>query len=175
MKIAYNSAYVQIEMFNFAFAQQAFIGHFYRTKQAMTTKLPHVKFCCIRCCYRWPSPEMLHFCKFRTNANIDLKLDCIFRKPMKRIFQWYIVCMEILSTYHAWVEYSSVQQIRHWSPLKPMGIKTHETALSPCGMWIPSNTPILDRPHSSPQMASRSIQPFCHSTLSEQTDSQTDR
>jgi len=67
MKIAYNSAYVQIEMFNFTFAKQAFIVYFYRAKQARSrqrsiiaigTTLPHVTFCCIRCCYRWPAPEM---------------------------------------------------------------------------------------------------------------------
>jgi len=39
----------------------------------------------------------------------------------------------------------------------------------------PSNTPILDRPHSPSQTASGSIQPFCHSTLSRQTDRQSDR
>jgi len=34
MKIAYNSAYIQIETFNLTFAQQAFIVYFYRAKQA---------------------------------------------------------------------------------------------------------------------------------------------
>jgi len=33
----------------------------------------------------------------------------------------------------------------------------------------------LDRHHSPSQMASESNQPFCHSTLSGQTDTQTDR
>jgi len=56
MKIAYNSAYVQIETFNFTFAQQTFIVYFYCTKQSMqlATMLPHVKFCC----YRRPAREM---------------------------------------------------------------------------------------------------------------------
>ena len=34
--------------------------------------------------------------------------------------------------------------------------------------------PSLDRPHSPPKTASGSTQPFCHSTLSGQTDRQTD-
>jgi len=34
MKTAYNFAYVQIETFNFTFAQQAFIVYFYHAKQA---------------------------------------------------------------------------------------------------------------------------------------------
>ena len=37
----------------------------------------------------------------------------------------------------------------------------------------PSNTPILNRPHSPFQMAFGSSQPFCHSTLSGQTDTDT--
>jgi len=40
----------------------------------------------------------------------------------------------------------------------------------PLGTWTPSNIPTLDRPHSPPQTASRSNQPFCHSKLSVQTD-----
>jgi len=35
--------------------------------------------------------------------------------------------------------------------------------------------PCRDRPHSSPQTASGSTQPFCHNTLSGQTDRLTDR
>jgi len=35
--------------------------------------------------------------------------------------------------------------------------------------------PSLDQPHSPPQTASGSTQPFCHSTLSEQTDRQKDQ
>jgi len=38
-----------------------------------------------------------------------------------------------------------------------------------------SNIPSLDRPHSPSQTASGSNQPFCHNTLSSQTDQQTDR
>jgi len=38
-----------------------------------------------------------------------------------------------------------------------------------------SNTPILDWPHSPSQTTSKSIQRFCHSILSWQTDGQTDR
>jgi len=34
MKIAYNSAYIQIKTFNYTFAQQAFIVYFYCAKQA---------------------------------------------------------------------------------------------------------------------------------------------
>jgi len=38
---------------------------------------------------------------------IDLELYCIFRKPMKRRFQRYIVRMEIMSTFHVWVVHIS--------------------------------------------------------------------
>jgi len=39
----------------------------------------------------------------------------------------------------------------------------------------PSDTPILDRPHSPCQTSSGSTQPFCHNTLCGQTNRQTDR
>jgi len=45
----------------------------------------------------------------------------------------------------------------------------------PSTITTPSNTPILDRPHSSSQTASGSNQPYCHNTLSGQTHTQTDR
>jgi len=53
--------------------------------------------------------QLLHFCKFLVKPNIDLELDCIIRKPMKRRFQRYIVRTKILSTSHARVEYIAVK------------------------------------------------------------------
>jgi len=68
------------------------------------------------------------------------------------------------------------------SPLVRMGCPTFtspppakKTASSLRWCPPPSNTPILDRPHSPLQTASRSNQPFCHSTPSGQTDRQTNR
>jgi len=43
----------------------------------------------------------------------------------------------------------------------------------PFDITTPSNTPSLDQSHSPSQMASRSIQSFCHRTLSGPTDRQT--
>ena len=47
--------------------------------------------------------------------------------------------------------------------------------LLPFDNFHPIIHPSLDRPHSPPQTALRSNQPFCHSTLFGQTDAQTDR
>ena len=44
MKIAYNSAYVQIETFNFTFAQQAFIVHFYVCSNFQDIAMPNAKY-----------------------------------------------------------------------------------------------------------------------------------
>ena len=60
---------------------------------------------------------LLHFCKFL--VNFDLKPDYFFGKPMNRRFKRYIVRTEILSTFHARVEYISVKN----TPFKPMGTK----------------------------------------------------
>jgi len=54
-----------------------------------------------------PSEMVLHFCTFLPNPCFDLEPDYIFRKPIKRRFQWYIVRTKIFSTFHARVEYIS--------------------------------------------------------------------
>jgi len=54
--------------------------------------------------------QLLHFCKFLVKSNIDLELNCIFGKPIKCRFQRFIVRVEILSSFHARVEYISVNQ-----------------------------------------------------------------
>jgi len=38
------------------------------------------------------SEWLLHFCTFLINPHFELEADYIIRKPMKRCFQWYIVC-----------------------------------------------------------------------------------
>ena len=45
MKIAYNSAHVQIETFNFTFTQQAIIVYFYHAKQAHSQQRRHSEQC----------------------------------------------------------------------------------------------------------------------------------
>ena len=55
------------------------------------------------CCYMNESVDLCLI--FRANPNIDLKLDCIFGKPIKRRFQRYLVRTEKgycqLSTYES--------------------------------------------------------------------------
>ena len=53
---------------------------------------------------------VLHFCTFLIKCHSNLEPDDIVRKPMKHRFQWYIVHTEILSTFHARVEYISGEQ-----------------------------------------------------------------
>jgi len=57
--------------------------------------------------------QLLHFCTFLLNPHFDLEPDYIVRKPTKQHFQQYLVCTEILSTFHTRVEYISRQTIRH--------------------------------------------------------------
>ena len=56
-----------------------------------------------------------------------------------------------------------------------MGCQTPKTAPSPWARGPHLLHPCRGRPHSPSQTACRSNQPFCHSTLSGQTDQQTDR
>jgi len=44
MKIAYNSAYVKIETFNFTFAQQAVIVYFYVCSNFQDIVMPNAKY-----------------------------------------------------------------------------------------------------------------------------------
>jgi len=84
---------------------------------------------------------VLHFCKFLANPNIDLVLNCVFGKPMKRRFQRRVVHAEILSTFHAQIEYISVKNV----PLKPMG-QWGQNSLKPplllAARGPSSNTPV---------------------------------
>jgi len=57
------------------------------------------------------------FLQISCKPNINLELDCIIGKPMKRRFQRCIVLMEILSTFHTGIEYISVKN----TLLKPLG------------------------------------------------------
>jgi len=57
---------------------------------------------------------VLHFCTLLLNSHFDLEPDYIIRMPIKRRFQWYIVCTEIFVTFHARVEYISRRTIRHF-------------------------------------------------------------
>jgi len=41
--------------------------------------------------------QVLHFCTFLLNPHFDLEPDYLFRKPIKRRFQQYLVSTEILS------------------------------------------------------------------------------
>ena len=62
--------------------------------------------------------EWLTFLWITRKPNIDLELDCISGKPMKRRFQWYIVGAETLSTFDLRVKYISVRRIclsAHWN------------------------------------------------------------
>jgi len=103
-------------------------------------------------------PVLLHFCTLFLNPHLDLEPDYITIKQMKHRFQRCIVRTEILSTK---------------SPLVTVGCSNFHPSLrrSPA----PSIHPSLDQPHSPPQTASGSSQPFCHNTLCRQTDRLTDR
>jgi len=76
-----------------------------------------------------------------------------------------------------WEEYVALAQLcnkvaigYNWTPrIHPQNCPFPSTITTPC------NAPILDQRHSSPKTASVSTQPFCHNTLSGQTDWQTDR
>jgi len=118
------------------------------------------------------SNPLLHFCKFFANPIFDLESDFIIEKQMNHWFQRYIVPVEILSTFHTRVEYIFVLKYAiHTNggeklpkPPFPLGHVDVDPYLIHTS---------LDRPHSPPQMAYRSNQPFYHSTLSGQTDRQT--
>jgi len=52
--------------------------------------------------------RLWHFCTFLHNPHFDFEPDYVIRKPQKQGFQRYIVWTEIFSTFHARVEYISV-------------------------------------------------------------------
>jgi len=121
------------------------------------------------------SESVLHFCKFLANPNIDLELDCIFGKPMKRRLQGYIERTEILSTFNVRVEYISVRKYAIEINERFRGDKPPKPPLPLRHLDSHQTHECLSRPHSPSQTASVSNQPFCHSTLSGLTDRHTFR
>jgi len=67
--------------------------------------------------------QLLHICQLLSNPSINLELEYIFGKAMKHRFQRYIVQTEILSTFHAWVNYISVTKY-DTETIGPMGQTT---------------------------------------------------
>jgi len=87
--------------------------------------------------------QLLHFCQLLSNPSIDLEIEYIFGKPMKRRFQWFILRTEILSTFQVRVDYISVQKIRHSAHSNHWGRKCWKIpkiASTFWGTWTPSNT-----------------------------------
>jgi len=83
--------------------------------------------------------SLLHFCKFFVNPNFVLKLTSsyIFRKTKNRCFQLYIVCTEILSTFHTQVEPKTLK-----NAIQVNGAKTQPTPIPFRECQPLSNTPI---------------------------------
>jgi len=71
--------------------------------------------------------KLLHFCQSLSNPSVDLELELIFRKLVKRRFQRCIVLTEILSTLHTRDEYISVTKytIEIIGPMKGNDPKIH--------------------------------------------------
>ena len=102
------------------------------------------------------------FLKISHKLQHQLERYFILGKPMKHRFQWCIVLTEILSTYYQ-VEYTSVQQIRHWNPLKPMGAKTPQN----CPISLQHVDPHLKHqclgwPYSPSQMTAQLVHTLLH-------------
>jgi len=91
-----------------------------------------------------------------TNPNIDLELDCIFGKPMKRRFQQYTVCTAMLSTFHAQVKYISVKS--QWAN----GDKKPGNGPFPKNMDPHLVHQCLSPPYSPPQMTSLLVHVLPH-------------
>jgi len=74
--------------------------------------------------------QLLRFCQLLSNPSIDLELEYIIGKPMKCRFQHCIVRTEILSTFHARVEYISVTKytIETIGPMGPNDPKIQPSA-----------------------------------------------
>jgi len=154
MKIACNSAYIQIETFNFTFAQQSFIVYFKCTKQACSRQVGNdlsllwwQRYLTLNSAayvavidvlrLKW----VLHFSKFLANPNIVLKLDHIFGKPVKCIAMIYCPYVNITNLSRT----SRIYFCSTNTPLKHIetnGAKTHKTSSSPWACKPPSNTPI---------------------------------
>ena len=81
------------------------------------------------------APEIrfsLRFCKFCANP-IDLKLDCIFGKPMKRRFQRYLVHTEITSTF-TYESNTFLCEKSSFCLFKPMGRKCRKIPKQPLSL-----------------------------------------
>ena len=117
-------------------------------------------------CVKW----LLRLCKLLVNCNFDLEPDYVyfFGRTINRLFQQYIVCTEILSTFHARVKYIYVKKYT----IQTNGNEKPPLPLGGHGPHLIHSS--LDRPHSPPQTASRSNQPCCHSTSYGPTNWQTD-
>jgi len=78
---------------------------------------------CTVCCCKSILRDVLHFCTFLQNPHFDLEPDYIIRKPIER-FQQYLVCSEIVSTFHtSWIHFSVNNTSFH--TFKPMGLSAH--------------------------------------------------
>jgi len=86
--------------------------------------------------------SLLHFSKFLVNANFDLLAKYILRKRNKYRFRWYIDCTEMLSIFHARVEYTCFSNTLTNAIQTNGEKKTFTTSPSPFYMRTPSNTPI---------------------------------
>jgi len=106
------------------------------------------------------------FLQISRKPNIDLELDCIFGKSMKRRFRRYIVHMEILSTFYIRVEYISVQEKMLFCPFKPMGEKSWNSPFL-WGTWTHLIHPSFHWHHSPPQTTARSVHTLPHKYTSE--------
>jgi len=103
---------------------------------------------------------MLHlFCcvfalEFLFNLQFDLEPDYIIRKPLLRKIQRYILHREILSTFYTRVDNRSIHHFCIvFTPNCPFPFDDHHQNLI---------HPYRARPHSPPETAFRSNQPFCH-------------
>jgi len=104
--------------------------------------------------------------------HFDLQPVYITAKRMKHRFQRYIVRTEILSTFHTRVEYISRQTIRHFARSNEWDANAKKCQ-KPCQKQpLPLETrglhlihECLGLPHSPPQTAPGSNEPFRHNTL----------
>ena len=112
---------------------------------AMTSPLHrNVHFACVVC-------QLLHFCQMLSNPSIDLELEYIFRKPMKRRFQQCIVRPEINLFMH-----ESNTFLLQNTPLKPLSQWGKQPQNPPISLeargptsntWMPGPT-LLTTPNS---------------------------
>jgi len=78
---AYNSSYIQIETFNFTFAQQAFIVYFYRAKPVINGSVQNKRAAATRRRYLMLHSVALHCCYWRSAPEMSVTFLCIFANP----------------------------------------------------------------------------------------------